>query len=121
MPTPWNPMNPLISLPRCSGRTRSTPATSRPSIHPLSAAPAMNNATSSGQNHGVTAPMSTDTPITRGPTVTAGRVPKRSISMPPRGWPRRRPAANAVTVCALMPPEIPNSLAISGMMGNSIP
>ena len=114
-------MNPLISRPRWFAFTRSTPATSRPSIHMLSAAPAMNSPTSSGQNHCVTIPTDTESPITTGPMSTAGRVPNLSMIVPPSGWPISRPIVNAVTTCAAMPPDTPNVSSNTGMMGGSIP
>ena len=114
-------MKPLISRPRWFAFTRSTPAISRPSIHMLSAAPAMNSAISRGQNHSVTTPTATESPMATGPPTTAGRVPNRSISVPPSGCPISRPIVKAVTTCAANPPDISKSLASTGMMGGSIP
>ena len=121
MPVDETPMKPLMSRPRWSGRTRSTPAISRAIIHMLSPAPAMNMAMRMRLNCGVTPVSRAPAATMMGPRVMAVRAPKRSTIMPAGRGAANLPRALAVTTWAARPMETSKTAAMTGMVGMSMP
>ena len=121
MPRELKPKNPLMSLPRCAGRTVSMPATSRASMKTLSPTPMRKTAARRAANHGVTTTESAAAATTAGPPRSASRGPSRSTSTPATGCPTKRPTAWAVTTWAATPIEISKDVARTGIVGTTMP